>query len=101
MPRLWGLAGVVGIIALVLLYSATFFVEQSQNAVVVRFGRLIETVKDDPGLHWRMPFIDNVAYVDRRTINTDAPSATMMTGGSSVTMREMRRSCVSRVSAVR
>jgi len=79
MPRLWGLAGVVGIIALVLLYSATFFVEQSQNAVVVRFGRLIETVKDDPGLHWRMPFIDNVAYVDRRIINIDAPSTTVTT----------------------
>ncbi len=79
MPRIVGAAGVVGIIALILLYSATFFVEQSQNAVVVRFGRLIETVKDDPGLHWRMPFIDNVTYVDRRIINIDAPSTTVTT----------------------
>ncbi len=79
MPRTLGIAGIVGIVALVLLYSATFFVEQSQNAVVVRFGRLIETVVDDPGLHWRVPFIDNVAYVDRRIINIDAPSTTVTT----------------------
>lgn len=79
MPRTIGIAGVVGVFALVLLYSATFFVEQTQNAVVVRFGRLIETVVDDPGLHWRLPFIDNVSYIDRRIINIDAPSTTVTT----------------------
>jgi membrane protease subunit HflC len=44
------------------------------NAVVVRFGKLIDTVVNQPGLHWRIPFIDHVFYVDRRVINIDAPS---------------------------
>lgn len=79
MPRTIGIAGILVVIALTVLYSATFFVQQSQNAVVVRFGRLIETVVDNPGLHWRVPFIDNVNYIDRRIINIDAPSTTVTT----------------------
>jgi membrane protease subunit HflC len=74
-----GLVVALAVAALTLLYAATFFVQQSQNAVVVRFGRLIETVVDDPGLHWRVPFIDKVNYIDRRIINIDAPSTTVTT----------------------
>lgn len=70
---------IAAVMAVVLLYSATFFVQQSHNAVVVRFGQLIETVENDPGLHWRVPFIDNVVYIDRRIINIDAPSVELTT----------------------
>jgi membrane protease subunit HflC len=79
MPRALALIGILVVVALTVLYSATFFVQQSQNAVVVRFGRLIDTVVDDPGLHWRVPFVDNVNYIDRRIINIDAPSFTVTT----------------------
>src|SRR5215813_7839053 len=65
--------------ALVLLYAATFFVQQPYNAVVVRFGKLIDTVINQPGLHWRVPFIDHVFYIDRRIINIDAPAYTVTT----------------------
>ncbi|MEZ5830283.1 MAG: protease modulator HflC [Dongiaceae bacterium] len=79
MNRTIGAGAVVAVVALVLLYSATFFVQQSYNAVVVRFGELIDTVINQPGLHWRIPFIDHVYYVDRRVINIDAPSFTVTT----------------------
>jgi len=80
MNRRLGMALLIVVVtALIVLYSATFFVQQSQNAVVVRFGRLIETVANDPGLHWRVPFIDNVVYIDRRIINIDAPSVELTT----------------------
>lgn len=80
MNRTIGIGGIVAVAALVLLYSATFFVQQPQNAVVVRFGELIDTVMNQPGLHWRVPFIDHVFYIDRRIINIDAPSFTVTTG---------------------
>ena len=70
---------VVVILLLIVAYSATFFVHQSQNAVVVRFGKLVDTVENDPGLHWRIPFVDHVTYVDRRVINIDAPSFELLT----------------------
>jgi membrane protease subunit HflC len=80
MNRTIGISAIVAVAALVLLYSATFFVQQPQNAVVVRFGKLIDTVENQPGLHWRVPFIDHVFYIDRRIINIDAPSFTVTTG---------------------
>ena len=70
---------VVVVLLLIVAYSATFFVHQSQNAVVVRFGKLVDTVENDPGLHWRIPFVDHVTYVDRRVINIDAPSFELLT----------------------
>jgi len=79
MNRSLGIGAIVVVAVLVLLYSATFFVQQAQNAVVVRFGKLIDTVIDAPGLHWRVPFIDHVFYIDRRIINIDAPSFTVTT----------------------
>jgi membrane protease subunit HflC len=74
MNRTIGIGTIGAVAALVLLYSATFFVQQPMNAVVVRFGKLIDTVINQPGLHWRIPFIDHVFYIDRRVINIDAPS---------------------------
>ena len=47
--------------------------------MVVRFGKLVDTVENDPGLHWRIPFVDHVTYVDRRVINIDAPSFELLT----------------------
>ncbi len=67
------------VIVLVVAYSATFFVHQSQNAVVVRFGKLVDVVENDAGLHWRVPFVDQVTYIDRRVINIDAPSFELLT----------------------
>lgn len=70
---------IAAVIVLIVGYSATFFVYQSQNAVVVRFGKLVENVENEPGLHWRIPFVDQVTYVDRRIINIDAPSFELLT----------------------
>jgi modulator of FtsH protease HflC len=79
MNRTVGVSVIVAVVALVLIYSSTFFVQQSQNAVVVRFGKLIDTVTNEPGLHWRVPFVDHVFAIDRRIINIDAPAYTVTT----------------------
>jgi hypothetical protein len=79
MNRTVGISVIVAVVALVLIYSSTFFVQQSQNAVVVRFGKLIDTVTNEPGLHWRVPFVDHVFAIDRRIINIDAPAYTVTT----------------------
>lgn len=70
---------IVVIVVLIVGYSATFFVYQAQNAVVVRFGKLVDVVENEPGLHWRVPFIDRVTFIDRRVINIDAPSFELLT----------------------
>ncbi len=59
---------VVGIVA----YSAAFTVHQTQQALILQFGNPIRTIPD-PGLHFKMPFIQNVEYYDRRILDLDPP----------------------------
>lgn len=46
----------------VLLFSSFYFVGPAEIGVVKRFGKIITT--HDPGLHWKIPFIDQVIKVD-------------------------------------
>ncbi len=52
------------------LYSAAFTVDQRQQALVLQFGNPVRAVPD-PGLHFKMPFIQNVRYFDRRILDLD------------------------------
>jgi membrane protease subunit HflC len=57
----------------VLLMSATFIVDQRQQALVLRFGA-VRTVAEQPGLYFKVPFIENVVYLDRRVLDLDLPA---------------------------
>ncbi|HEY6578342.1 MAG TPA: SPFH domain-containing protein [Rhizomicrobium sp.] len=50
---------ILGLIALVLISSAFFTVEQQSRAIVERFGRYVRTA--NPGLNTKMPFTERIA----------------------------------------
>ncbi len=60
-------------VLVVVLLSATFIVEQRQQALVLRFGA-IRTVAAMPGLYFKVPLIENVVYLDRRVLDLDLPA---------------------------
>jgi membrane protease subunit HflC len=45
-------------------------VDQRQQALVLQFGNPVRPVPD-PGLHFKVPFIQNVRYFDRRILDLD------------------------------
>ncbi|MGA7972878.1 MAG: protease modulator HflC [Pseudolabrys sp.] len=59
--------------ALIVAYSALFTVYQTQQALVVRLGKVVRVV-DEPGLHVKMPFIDSVITIDKRILDLEAPT---------------------------
>jgi len=59
------------IIVLVLLNMSIFMVDQRQTAIVLQLGELVD-VKKDPGLYWKMPFVQNVRYFDSRILTMDS-----------------------------
>ncbi|NRB34860.1 MAG: protease modulator HflC [Rhodobacteraceae bacterium] len=61
--------GVVGA-ALVLTYLSIFIVDEREKALVLRFGRVVD-VKEDPGLAFKVPFIDTVVRYDDRILSID------------------------------
>ncbi|MBV8696901.1 protease modulator HflC [Bradyrhizobium sp.] len=71
---------VTGIVTLLVLfivaiiaYSAVFTVQQTEQALVVRFGKPVDVVTE-PGLHFKAPFIDAVIPVDKRILDLENPS---------------------------
>jgi len=59
---------VLGIVAL----SAVFTVHQTQQAIVLMFGNP-KRVITEPGLKFKLPFVEDVLYYDKRMLNLDPP----------------------------
>tara|TARA_R110002124_G_scaffold111545_1_gene265435 strand:+ start:16046 stop:17041 length:996 start_codon:yes stop_codon:yes gene_type:complete len=52
---------IVGLIAVVTIFSSFFTVETEEVGVITRFGKYIDEAR--PGLNFKVPFIDKVQYV--------------------------------------
>lgn len=63
---------VVLVVALVAASSFLFTVHQSQQAIVLYFGKP-DRVITQPGLHVRLPIAENVQYYDARVLDLDPP----------------------------
>lgn len=61
-------AGVVAVIAAIILYLSAFTVSMTQQAIVLQFGDP-RAVVTEPGLHWKLPVVQNVIYIDKRILN--------------------------------
>lgn len=74
------LVGVIVIIAIVAVFVGLsfFVVDQTQYAVVVRFGE-IRKVISEPGLYLRTPFVDNIVRLSKRFHIYDIPVEKIIT----------------------
>ena len=68
-----GVIAVLLFAAVVVGYSSLFSVYQTQQALVVRLGQPVRVI-NEPGLHVKAPFIDNVITIDRRILDLEAPA---------------------------
>jgi len=55
---------------IVVAYSSVFVVDERQKALVLQFGQ-IRDVKEDPGLSFKLPFIQQVVRYDDRILSLD------------------------------
>ncbi|MGI9506501.1 MAG: protease modulator HflC [Geminicoccaceae bacterium] len=75
---LMALVVIVGL-SLLALFGSVYTVYETQQALVLQFGRFIRTVTE-PGLHFKLPFVQNVVYIDRRVLDFDAPAEEVILG---------------------
>lgn len=74
MTRAVLLAAIVVVIASVIaLFSSFYFVNQTEEALVLQFGAP-QAVITDPGLHFKTPLSQNVVFFDKRVLLLDAPT---------------------------
>ncbi|BCP54393.1 protein HflC [Kaistia sp. 32K] len=73
MGRIFGGLGlVIVIIVAIVAYSGLFIVNQTQQALVLRFGNPVR-VATEPGIYAKIPLIDNVVMLDKRLLDIDSP----------------------------
>ena len=65
--------GVVTLVAVFVAMGSMFTVSETQQAIVVRFGNPKHIVQN-PGLHFKVPFIEDVRYLDKRLLTLDIPA---------------------------
>lgn len=63
------------IVIVVVGIASTFTVEQTEQALVLRFGEPVagRGLITTPGLHFKYPFIENVIFLDNRILVVEAP----------------------------
>ena len=52
------------------IYASAFIVHQNEQALVLRFGEPKRVVAE-PGLNWKVPFLDTVDFFDKRILDID------------------------------
>lgn len=66
-----------GIFAIILaavavtVFSSAYVVDEAEQAIIVQFGEPQGDVVSEPGLHWKLPFIQEVRRFDRRLLIWD------------------------------
>ena len=62
----------VAVIIVVGLLSSVFIVDEREKALVLQFGQ-IKSVKEEPGLAFKIPLIQEVVKYDDRILSLDTP----------------------------
>ena len=70
------------IILIFFLFSAVrsifFTVDQTQKAILLQLGKPVKEI-NNPGLHFKIPFIQNVIFFDNRVLEYDSAPAEILT----------------------
>lgn len=58
--------------ALFIFFQSVFIVMQTEQIIVLQFGEYIRTIKE-PGLSFKIPFVQSIVKIDRRLLSYDLP----------------------------
>ncbi|EIK51834.1 MAG: protease modulator HflC [Pseudomonadaceae bacterium] len=69
---------IVGVVLALVLWNSFYIVSQTERAVLLRFGRIVEPdVK--PGLHMKIPYVNSVRKFDARLMTLDSTTSRFLT----------------------
>ena len=66
-------AGILAALIIFVVWDSVYIVQQTEQAIVLQFGEPVRLVKE-PGLKFKIPFIQKVTYYDNRLLTLDPPA---------------------------
>jgi len=77
--KLFSIGGLILVVAAVIVARQTFFtVDEREQVIITQFGEYKRTIQQ-PGLAFKLPFLQTVNRFDRRILVSDAPQAEYLT----------------------
>lgn len=73
MSRSLGFLGGVFVVALIIIYTTFFTVQQTEIALVLQLGKPVRVI-EHPGLQVKVPIVQNVVIYDRRILDFEPPA---------------------------
>ena len=70
------IAGIIIIVGLIVISQGLYVVDETEQVIITRFGE-VQSVKTEPGLNVKAPFVDTVVRFDKRLLRIDADPETM------------------------
>ena len=62
---------VVAVAVIAVSFSGAFVLDETQQAIVTQFGRPVGEPRTEPGMHFKVPFIQSVQYFGKRFLEWD------------------------------
>ena len=59
-------AGILALLVLVTAQATLYTIEEGQQVVILQFGRPVGGAIREAGLHWKLPFIQEIRRFDKR-----------------------------------
>lgn len=66
-------AGALLMLGIVVAYMSFYTINPTEQVIVLQFGAP-QSVETEPGPHAKIPWVQTVAYIDKRLLNVEAPS---------------------------
>lgn len=76
-----GVILILALAALPILFSSMYAIDEAEQAIVIQFGRPVGNTISEPGLHFKLPFIQEVRRFDKRLISWDGDPNQIPTRG--------------------
>ncbi|MCB1626447.1 MAG: protease modulator HflC [Xanthomonadales bacterium] len=73
--------GIVFVIGLITLNSALYVIDQAEQGIIVQFGEPVGDVVSEPGMHFKLPFVQDVRRFDKRLLDWDGDVSQIPTLG--------------------
>jgi modulator of FtsH protease HflC len=71
MKKLYILIIAAVVLALIVIGSGFYILDETQQAIVTQFGRPVGEPRTEPGLNFKVPFIQKVQFFDKRYLEWD------------------------------
>ena len=61
----------IGFLALIIINSSTYTVRETNQAIITQFGKPVGDPRSEPGIHFKLPFIQDAHFFEKRFLEWD------------------------------